>query len=86
MQDSSKFRMTEAGRLHEDILRTITHTCSAAKVELKDYLLFVFKNRAFIETNPKDFTPYAYALSLTFLKLVDAEMVATLCQRSPSLY
>jgi hypothetical protein len=64
MQDSSKFRMTEAGRLHVDILRTIVHTCSAAKVELKDYLLFVFKNRADIATEPKKYTPYAYALKL----------------------
>lgn len=64
MQDASKFRMTEAGRLHVDILRTMVHTCSAAKVELKDYMLFVFKNRAAIEGNPKAFTPYAYALKL----------------------
>lgn len=64
MQDSSKFRMTEAGRLHVDILRTIVHTCSAAKVEIKDYLLFVFRNRAEIETEPKKYTPYAYALKL----------------------
>lgn len=64
MEDSSKFRMTEAGRLHVDILRTIVHTCSAARVELKDYLLFVFKNRVGIATKPSDYTPYAYALSL----------------------
>lgn len=62
MQDASKFRMTEAGRLHVDILRTIVHTCSAANVALKDYLIFVFKNRAAIETDPAQFTPYAYAL------------------------
>ena len=64
MQDSSKFRMTEAGRLHVDILRTIVHTCSAAGVELKDYLLFVFKNRAGIETDPGKYTPFAFALDL----------------------
>jgi hypothetical protein len=64
MQDASKFRMTEAGRLHVDILRTIVHTCSAAGVELKDYLLFVFKNRAAIAETPRQFTPYAYALKL----------------------
>ncbi len=62
MEDASKFRMTEAGRLNVDILRTIVHTCSAAGVELKDYLLFVFKNRAEIEADPLLFTPYAYAL------------------------
>lgn len=64
MQDASKFRLTEAGRLHVDILRTIVHTCSAAGVEVKDYLLFVFKNRSAIETAPKSYTPYAYALML----------------------
>ncbi len=63
MEDASKFRMTEAGRLHVDILRTIVHTCSAAGIELKDYLLFVFKNRAAIEADPSQFTPYAYALA-----------------------
>lgn len=67
MQDASKFRLTEAGRLHVDILRTIVHTCSAAGVELKDYLLFVFKNRAAINDNPVDFTPYAYAVQLANL-------------------
>ena len=64
MQDSSKFRMTEAGRLNVDILRTIVHTCSAADVELKDYLIYIFKNREAIAPNPKDYTPYAFALLL----------------------
>ena len=64
MQDASKFRMTEAGRLHVDILRTIVHTCSAARVELRDYLLFVFKNREAVATSPREYTPYAYALKL----------------------
>ena len=58
----SKFRMTEAGSVHIDILRTIVHSCSAARVEIKDYLLFVFKNRLEIEANPTNFTPFAYAL------------------------
>lgn len=62
MEDASKFRMTEAGRVHVDILRTIVHTCSAADVDLKDYLLFVFMNRVAIESDPSQFTPYAYAL------------------------
>lgn len=76
MQDSSKFRMTEAGRLHVDILRTIVHTCSAARVDLRDYLLFVFKNRDAIAAataidvdpakavDPSHFTPYAYRMKL----------------------
>lgn len=68
MEDASKFRMTEAGRLHVDILRTIVHTCSAAGVEIKDYLLFVFKSRHEIEADPTQFTPYAYALKLDAAK------------------
>ncbi|MFW7382242.1 MAG: IS66 family transposase [Oligoflexus sp.] len=68
MEDASKFRMTEAGRLHVDILRTIVHTCSAAQVELKDYLLFIFKNREVITADPTRYTPYAYALMLDAAK------------------
>lgn len=69
MEDASKFRMTEAGRLHVDILRTIVHSCSAAGVEIKDYLLFVFKSRQEIEADPTQFTPYAYALKLAAAKI-----------------
>ena len=68
MEDASKFRMTEAGRLHIDILRTIVHTCSAAGIDLKDYLLFVFKNREAIAADPTQYTPYAYALKLDAAK------------------
>ena len=68
MLDSSKFRATENGRLNVDILRTITHSCSAAEVELKDYLFFVFKNRQKISENPSLYTPYSYALSLEQIK------------------
>jgi len=64
MEDASKFRMTEVGRIHVDILRTIVHTCSAAGVELKDYLLFIFNNRDAVVATPRLYTPYAYALSL----------------------
>lgn len=64
MQDASKFRKTEAGRLHVDILRTIVHTCSAAEVELQDYLVHVFKNREAVKQDPSQYTPYAFALHL----------------------
>jgi len=73
MEDASKFRQTEAGRLHVDILRTIVHTCSAAKVELKDYLLFIFQNREAIEADPRQFTPYAFALKLDAAKIADVQ-------------
>lgn len=68
MQDSSKFRKTELGRLQVDILRTIVHTCSAAQVDLRDYLVFIFKNRDLIEANPGKYTPYAYALLMDSTK------------------
>ena len=64
MEDASKFRMTEAGRLYVDILRTIVHTCSAASIDLQDYLVFVFKNRDAVAVDPSKFTPYAFALQL----------------------
>jgi len=73
MEDASKFRMTEAGRLHVDILRTVVHTCSAAGVELKDYLLFVFKNRDAVAATPRQYTPYAYALQLDAAALLAAQ-------------
>ena len=62
MEDASKFRATEAGRLQVDILRTIVHTCSAAQVDLQAYLVFVFQNRIAVAADPTKFTPYAYAL------------------------
>ena len=57
-------RIMEDGRLHVEILMTIAHTGSAAEVEIKDYRLSVFKNRREIEADPKQFTPYVYALKL----------------------
>ena len=73
MEDASKFRMTEAGRTQVDVLRTIVHTCSAAGVELKDYLLFIFKRRADIEADPDQFTPYAYALQVEAQAKISAQ-------------
>ncbi len=63
MENSSGFRQSELGRVNIDILRTIVHTCAAAGIDLKSYLLFVFKNRAQLKATPERFTPYAYALS-----------------------
>jgi len=56
--------MTEKGRANIDILRTIVHTCSAAKVDLRDYLLYVFKNSDKIAVDAVSFTPYAYSQTL----------------------
>lgn len=58
---SSKFRVTEKGRVIIDILRTITMTCSAAGVPVSKYLLYTFTHRKLIEDHPENFTPFAYA-------------------------
>ena len=61
MQVSSKFRVTEKGRVIIDILRTIIMTCSAAEVSVKSYLLYVFKNSTDASKNPQNYTPFAFA-------------------------
>lgn len=58
---SSKFRLTERGRVVFDILQTITATCTAASVSLKDYLPFVWNHRTDLEHNPHLYTPLAFA-------------------------
>lgn len=63
MLSSSKFRKTKRGRVTLDILRTINATCTAANVDLTDYLPFVFKNADQIHEHPENFTPYAFARS-----------------------
>ena len=60
MKLSSKFRRTKKGRAVFDILQTITATCTAAGVRLRDYLPFVFANREDIQISPQDYTPYAF--------------------------
>ena len=64
MLSGSKFRKTRNGRAVLDILRTINATCTAAKVEIADYMRFVYKNRGQVQDNPERFTPYAFALHL----------------------
>ena len=64
MLSSSKFRKTKRGRVTLDILRTINSTCTAANVDLTDYLRFVFKHVDELYEYPENFTPYAFAQSL----------------------
>ena len=61
MLSSSKFRKTKRGRVTLDILRTINATCTAANVDLTDYLKFVFKHITEVHDHPEHFTPYAFA-------------------------
>ena len=64
MLSSSKFRKTRNGRAVLDVLRTINATCAAAKIEIADYLVYVFKHRHEIKDQPEKFTPYAVALKI----------------------
>ena len=62
MLSSSKFRKTRNGRAALDILRTINATCTVAKIDLTDYIRYVFNHLSDLQKNPKNFTPFAVAL------------------------
>ena len=62
MLSGSKFRKTRNGRAVLDILRTINATCTAANIDLTDYIRYVFKHLLDLRENPKNYTPYAVAL------------------------
>ena len=64
MTSSSKFRKTKRGRVALDILRTINATCTAAGVDLTNYLVFVFTHIDETHDHPESFTPFAFAQSL----------------------
>ena len=61
MLDSSKFRFSEKGRVIYDINRTMTATCNAAGVPIKEYSNYIMKNKDEVKKNPQNFTPHAYA-------------------------
>jgi hypothetical protein len=61
MLSSSKFRKTKRGRVTLDILRTINSTCTAAGVDLTDYLIFVFTHADELHDTPERLTPFAFA-------------------------
>jgi hypothetical protein len=63
MLTSSKFRKTKRGRVTLDILRTINATCTAAGVDLTDYLIFAFTHVDELREHPEQFTPLAFAKS-----------------------
>lgn len=62
MLSGSKFRKTRGGRAVLDVLRSLNATCTAAKIDLTDYIRYVFKHLPELHENPKNFTPYAVAL------------------------
>jgi hypothetical protein len=65
---SSKFTKTRLGRAVVDVLRTINATCTAARIDLADYLRYVYKHRDQLQEYPERFTPYAVAKHLENLK------------------
>jgi hypothetical protein len=68
MLSGSKFRKTKNGRAVLDILRTINATCTAARLDITDYLRYVFKHLDELHDHPEKFTPYAVARHLENLK------------------
>jgi hypothetical protein len=56
MLSSSQFRKTRNGRATLDILRTMNATCTAAELELADYLKYIYKHRHEVAENPEAFT------------------------------
>jgi hypothetical protein len=64
MLNGSKFRKTRNGRAVLDVLRTINATCTAAKIDIGEYLKYVFKNSDKLQSAPEELTPYAVALAL----------------------
>lgn len=64
MLNGSKFRKTRNGRAVLDVLRTINSTCTAAKIDITDYLKYVFKNLEQMQDAPEQFTPFVVALEL----------------------
>jgi hypothetical protein len=68
MLSASKFRKTRNGRAVLDILRTINATCTAAQLNITDYLRYVFKHIDELHDHPEKFTPYAVARHLEMSK------------------
>jgi hypothetical protein len=68
MLSGSKFRKTRNGRAVLDILRTINATCTAAQIDITDYLRYVFKHLDELHDHPERYTPYAVARHLENLK------------------
>ena len=68
MLSGSKFRKTRNGRAVLDILRTINATCTAAQLDITDYLRYAFKHLDELHDHPEKFTPYAVARHLEKVK------------------
>lgn len=69
---SSKFRKNETGRMTFDILQTISATCNAAGIKLREYLPYVWSHRDDLADNPQLYTPLVFAKSLSQSKNQEA--------------
>jgi hypothetical protein len=64
MLDGSKFRKTRDGRARLDVLRTINASCTAARIDVTDYIRYCHKHPEELHAHPERFTPFAVALIL----------------------
>ena len=74
MLSSSKFRKTRNGRAVLDVLRTMNATCTAAEVDLAEYMKYIHIHRDEVTKHPEKFTPFEFA------KKLDAEAKAKSAQ------
>jgi hypothetical protein len=66
---AAKFKANRNGRVILDIHRTFNATCTAAQVEITDYIQWVYIHRGDLESSPEKYTPYAFAKHLDYLKI-----------------
>ena len=71
--NAAKFKGNRNGRIILDIHRTFNATCTAAKVEITDYLKWIYSHRSDLEIHPEKYTPFAFAKHLDLLKLCQKE-------------
>ena len=55
----SKFRKTRDGRARLDVLRTINASCTAARLDITDYIRYCHKHPEELRAHPERFTPFA---------------------------
>jgi len=83
MLSSSKFRKTRNGRAVLDVLRTINATCTAAELDLAEYLKYVYKNLDKLIDDPGEHTPYAVAKKLKAVPGANADATPQSERSSP---
>ena len=83
---AAKFKGNRNGRVILDILRTFNATCTAAKVEITDYLKWIYPHQMDLTYNPHLYTPYQYAKYLDSLKAQkESNSTHSVCPQSPEM-